>query len=316
MNDDEFDDYWVQSPKTVQAPTQPALQIETIDGVEPLDAQLGVTEFKTVPDALYEPLFGQPDDTNLHTYAILDAAKVPNLPELLEVSGLEHRCLFKGDAYDELKDVAPWIVQLADENNFTRNLFTRSDAPWHVWDNEPGIYIRSAASLGDLWKHLRKFTKLQDEQGKWFYFRFWEVEFLKTAAAFDSYFTRQLFNSVFTDGVVLLARGEMVHFEVENRSDPRELTRHFSYVELEIIYTLMGQDCFLPVVKSIPQNHWILPVLARLLIQEMLSPEQLEKTVTLRHGTTAQRMVMSFVNNSRVAQTDRALALQHLLRSI
>ncbi|MEP4929489.1 MAG: hypothetical protein ABJT31_17080, partial [Hyphomicrobiales bacterium] len=59
---------------------------------------------KTVPDALYEPLFGQPDDTPLHTYAILDAAKFPNLPELLEVSGLVHRCLFKGDAFDELKD--------------------------------------------------------------------------------------------------------------------------------------------------------------------------------------------------------------------
>lgn len=176
MNDDEFDDYWVQSPKTVQAPTQPALQIETIDGVEPLDAQLGVTEFKTVPDALYEPLFGQPDDTNLHTYAILDAAKVPNLPELLEVSGLEHRCLFKGDAYDELKDVAPWIVQLEDENNFTRNLFTRSDAPWHVWDNEPGIYLRSGGTLDDMWKHFRKFTRIQEENGKWVYFRFWDVK--------------------------------------------------------------------------------------------------------------------------------------------
>ena len=141
MSADDFDDYWAQSPKAVEAPAEPALQIDTIDGVEPLDAQLGVVELKTVPDALYEPLFGQPSDTPLHTYAILDAAKVPNLPELLEVSGLEHRCLFKCDAYDELKDVAPWIVQLEDGNAFTRNLFTRSDAPWHLWDNEPGLSL-------------------------------------------------------------------------------------------------------------------------------------------------------------------------------
>ena len=102
MNADDFDDYWVQAPKAVEAPAEPALQIDTIEGVEPLDAQLGVVELKTVPDAIYEPLFGQPSDAPLHTYAILDAAKVPNLPELLEVSGLEHRCLFKGDAYDDL----------------------------------------------------------------------------------------------------------------------------------------------------------------------------------------------------------------------
>ncbi|MEP3892387.1 MAG: DUF4123 domain-containing protein [Litorimonas sp.] len=146
--------------------------------MKPLDEQFGVAVLKTVPDALYEPLFGQPDDTPLHTYAILDAAKFPNLPELLEVSGLVHRCLFKGDAFDELKDVAPWIVQLEDGNAFTRNLFTQTDAPWHLWDAEAGIYVRSGGTLDDMWKHFRKFTRVQDEQGKWFYFRFWETQCL------------------------------------------------------------------------------------------------------------------------------------------
>ena len=181
MNAGEFDDYWVQSPEAVEAPAETALPIDTIEDVDPLDLQLGVAELKTVPDALYEPLFGQPSGAPLHTYAILDAAKVQNLPELLEVSGLKHRCLFKGDAYDELKDVAPWIVQLEDGNAFTRNLFTRSDAPWHLWDAEPGIYIRSGGTLDDMWTHFRKFTKVQDESGKWFYFRFWEPDgFIET----------------------------------------------------------------------------------------------------------------------------------------
>ncbi len=72
------------------------------------------------------------------TYAILDAAKITNLPELLEASPLEHRCLFKGSAYDALKDAAPWVVRLENGNSFTRNLFTRSSAPWHQWwDSEP-----------------------------------------------------------------------------------------------------------------------------------------------------------------------------------
>lgn len=169
------------------APT--GLQIATIEHVVPLDTQLGAAVKKTVPDALQDVLFGQPALTAaeidaaggnaskvppMRTYAILDAAKITNLTELLEDSLLEHRCLFKGKAYDDLKNVAPWIMRLEDGNTFTRNLFTRSDAYWHLWDNQPGIYIRSRASLDDMWRHFRKFTKLQDEAGKWLYFRFWD----------------------------------------------------------------------------------------------------------------------------------------------
>ena len=179
MNDDDFADYWVQPPKKVGASTKPALQIDPIGSFEPLDIQMGIAEPKTVPDALYEPLFGQHSSATLHTYAVLDAAKISNLPELLENSGLKHRCLFKGDAYNDLKEVAPWIAQLEDGNVFTRNLFTRSNAPWHLWDQELGIYLRSSGALDDIWRHFRKFTKVQDEQGKWYYWRFWSGSFVR-----------------------------------------------------------------------------------------------------------------------------------------
>lgn len=167
----------------------PASRIETIEGVEPLDAQLGAFPKKTVPDALSDVMFGQPGPiaaeieaaggkatavSPMQTYAILDAAQVINLPELLEDSGLEHCCLFKGSAYDELKNVAPWIVRLEEGNSFTRNLFSRSDAPWHLWDTDPGIYVRSRGTLEEMARHFRKFTRVQDESGKWFYFRFWK----------------------------------------------------------------------------------------------------------------------------------------------
>lgn len=166
--------------------------LTTIEGIEPLDDQYGVDHPKTAPDMLYDVLFGEhetiegdrakanspPDERPpLQTYALLDAAKIMSLPQLLAASDLKHRCLFKGDAYDELMDVAPWLVQLEDGNSFTRKLFTRDpeeDVPWYLWDAEPGIYLRSRASLDDLWQHFRKFTRVTDEDGKWFYLRFWE----------------------------------------------------------------------------------------------------------------------------------------------
>ncbi|WP_298258898.1 DUF4123 domain-containing protein [uncultured Litoreibacter sp.] len=186
----DLEDCWTQQFGAPIVPPEQNLSIEVIEDVEPLDAQFGVMSPKIVPDALRGPLFGQPRPANAdlqqaesdkpsglpkQTYAILDAAKVPGLPELLLASGLEHRCLFVGAAQNDLADVAPWIVRLEDSSSFTRNLFTRSEATWHIWDNEPGIYLRSRGSFDDIWGHFRKFTKVTDANGKPLFFRFWDT---------------------------------------------------------------------------------------------------------------------------------------------
>lgn len=187
--DDKIVDPWLLSTGTSGTATSPlrpfpSPSIVTIRDVTPLDNQIGASPKKTVPDALYPALFGQraPDASvredpenlrKLHTYAILDAARVTNLPELLERSSLQHRCLFKDKAYDDLNNVAPWIVRLEENNSFTRNLFTRSDAPRHLWDTKPGLYVRSDATLDDMYRHFRKFTRIQDEDEKWHFLAFW-----------------------------------------------------------------------------------------------------------------------------------------------
>lgn len=144
-----FDDYWQLLPN--RPPPDPgdaaatSVLLEAIENIEPLDAQLGVYPKKSVPDALHVAFFGQPVPSDaeldaargdpaalppMQTYTILDAATVANLPEMLESSGLEHRCLFKGPALEELKNVAPWLVRLEEGNAFTRSLFTVSEASW------------------------------------------------------------------------------------------------------------------------------------------------------------------------------------------
>lgn len=154
----------------------------TVEDATPLDPQFGVDPKKSIPDFLRDLAIRSPDDTSAsdrRLYAILDAAKLSNLPELLQSSGLKHRCFFQGKAFDELKDVAPWIVQLDDDNAFTRHLFshdTAKDVPWFLWEKQPGILVRSAAGLDDLWSHFRKFTRVQDNRGRWFFFRFWEQD--------------------------------------------------------------------------------------------------------------------------------------------
>ncbi|NSX55554.1 DUF4123 domain-containing protein [Parasulfitobacter algicola] len=236
----------------------PVLIVETISGITPLDDQFGVDDKKTVPTALYDLFFGHldPSDVNpialgdtledvphLQTYAILDAAKVTNLPELLAMSELEHRCLFKGQAEDNLRSVAPWIVKLEEGNAFTRHLFTHeNDVPWYLWDKEPGIYIRSLATLDQLWKHFRKFTRLQDENGKLYYQRFYDPRVLKyhlEGIQYSSERTKQLFHVRSAEDVARLItiKDNTVHiFQINPDTDTEQETIQ-PVLELDIRYT-------------------------------------------------------------------------------
>lgn len=158
--------------------------VALIEDLAPLDAQTDTTERKSVPPPLFDTLFGPMGDATPDTFAILDAAKIADLPEILQGSELEHQCLFTGAAFEELGHVAPWIIRLEDDNNFTRSLFTHTEppSPWTHWAKDAGIYLRSAAPLKALASHFRKFTKVRMEgvpdgdRGAWQYFRFYEPE--------------------------------------------------------------------------------------------------------------------------------------------
>lgn len=158
----------------VRTAGQTAISIKKIPGVAPL-YNFGVFPVVCVPEALQSVLFGQPDpQRTMNTFAILDAARIPDLAEQLAHSGLAHRCLFKGDAEEDLGAVAPWIVELTPSGPFTASLFTDGEAPWELWGKEAGFFVRNAATLDDMWRHFRKFTRVRDEAGDWFFLRFWE----------------------------------------------------------------------------------------------------------------------------------------------
>ncbi len=85
------------------------------------------------------------------------------LTTYLEGSGLQYQSLFQGKTQEEIGEHAPYIVRLEDGNDFTRKLFTGAKGINGLWEKELGIFIRSRATLPELRKHFRKFTKVQDE---------------------------------------------------------------------------------------------------------------------------------------------------------
>lgn len=149
---------------------EPLAFLET-RAVPPLGCQFDMLKRKSAPDALLE-IFD--DGSNTSVYAILDGSRITNIEECLEASGLPHACLFQDNVSYEMRAIAPWLVMLEDRNAFTRSLFTRGDATWCRWDANAGIIIRAHAEFDIVRRHFRRFTRIRDERGQWYYFRFWE----------------------------------------------------------------------------------------------------------------------------------------------
>ena len=156
----------------------PNLQLAVIEDVQPLNGAMGVF----VPETLRPLLFSDATDAP-GCFALLDAAIVPNLADLLATSGLAYECLFRGPEDDDLRDVAPYLVALDPAASFTRHVFTQSNAAWDLWGRGAGVLLRSRKSLAKTCDHLRRFTKVATPPGTTLYLKFWHEAVLNAFLA-------------------------------------------------------------------------------------------------------------------------------------
>lgn len=140
--------------------------------VTPHVAAVGQTPRAPVPRELVD--FLPLAQSGRRSYAVIDAALVPNLPELLEASGLPHRCLYRIETQPELAHSAPWLVALTQDCRFLRGIFTAGDRPDQLWNSHAVMLLASDSDLDALHRLLRRFTRVQDSEGRWYYWRFWE----------------------------------------------------------------------------------------------------------------------------------------------
>jgi hypothetical protein len=138
--------------------------------VVPLDLQMGAANLRSVPKAIESVLFGDPDVT---TYAVIDAAVLSGFDGPDDALGLPSACLFNGGPAEGLSDCAPYLVELHPDHAFTRALFTRSDQVWDHWDRSAVILVQTAAPFDTVRDHFRRFTKVSNEAGNWFFLRFY-----------------------------------------------------------------------------------------------------------------------------------------------
>lgn len=124
----------------------------------------------TASGTLHTQLFDQPDR---QAYSILDGASTPGLRQRLWQHQPPHRCLMRGELDDEMAQVAPYLVQLSPDSEFTEFVL-------EGWGQHQGIFLLSSANLRDLRRHFRRFmTVHHPETGRPMLFRFYDPRVLR-----------------------------------------------------------------------------------------------------------------------------------------
>ncbi len=133
-----------------------------------------------------------PQNSNLKTFAILDGAIWNNANQYIEIDLEQSRCqfqsLFQGKTQEEMGEIAPYLVDMSinegDEDNLSLKLHRFLFGEFK--EQAYGIYFQSSADFHDLRNHFRKFTRVQKENQKWYYLRFFDPRVLQgLVQAFD-----------------------------------------------------------------------------------------------------------------------------------
>ena len=112
-------------------------------------------------------------DPSSQIYALLDAARNESIyPEIVDFDG-EYCCLFGEGVPAVLAKTAPYLIELQAQHPFTNWLINQG------WGDSWGIFVESRATLGSLRQHFCKFLKARDEEGREFFFRYYDPRVLR-----------------------------------------------------------------------------------------------------------------------------------------
>lgn len=123
-----------------------------------------------MPSEPFRHLLGQ---HNGPLFALLDAARAPEVPARLVEFNVEHASLFAGEMGELLKDVAPYLARCEQDSPLMQWLLEEG------WGDSWGIFVSASLSLEELRRHFKRFLMVRDEAGKKYYFRFYDPRVLR-----------------------------------------------------------------------------------------------------------------------------------------
>jgi len=131
-----------------------------------------MSDLKEVQDAVNRILW--PGDDQNRMYAVLDAARDGVIYQKLAESDIKKACLFIGEQARSLATVAPYLVELSEENPFTQWLLENG------WGKSWGIFAESTETFIALRHHFRSFLRvINEEDGATLFFRYYDPRVLR-----------------------------------------------------------------------------------------------------------------------------------------
>ena len=115
-------------------------------------------------------LFGEP---GVNAYAILDGASIPGLVQTLHRCNPERECLYRGELALDIAEVAPYLVRLEANTEFTELVLNQG------WGNHWGVFALTPADLFTMRQHLRRFLTVHDTTGKPLLFRYYDPRVMR-----------------------------------------------------------------------------------------------------------------------------------------
>jgi len=130
-----------------------------------------MAERVVTPAKLFEGLLTEEGE---ELWAMLDGASVPGLLDRLDSDpSLESACLFRGALEPDMAEVAPYLVKLDLDSEFTE---------WVVgtgWAQHWGSFVTSRQGFRRLRNHLRALTLVYRRDGTPLYFRYYDPRVLR-----------------------------------------------------------------------------------------------------------------------------------------
>jgi len=110
------------------------------------------------------------------TYAVVDSALSNEIHIMIQTDALDYRCLYEGTEADLLEEAAPYLVQIAQDDDLTNWLFK------NVYRKNAISFIKTETDTEQLAYHLRQYAKIQSvvqgDDGKltkqWVFFAFYD----------------------------------------------------------------------------------------------------------------------------------------------
>lgn len=106
-------------------------------------------------------------------FAVLDGAVTPEVVKHIYALQPEHVCLYAGELAPDMQEVAPYLVQLDPNAEFTIWLIEEG------WGKNFGIYAQTQRDLHEMRKHFRSLLTVYDPQHEPLLFRYYDPRVLR-----------------------------------------------------------------------------------------------------------------------------------------